>query len=591
VHVAVLSVAPWLEYRDEMQPAFKEMTPQHALDMALPSTMAIQESLQDSLKFTLKGGLSPTQSISSTPGNATSNQSTALQDTGKKAGADVQGSVGTQTAKTPETAGAGKTTQGGSHATASEQTSKRGDTSENPSGSNQSNAAQSLCVDPLLKYLAATALYQEVQLLNRYIKDAAIDPNYSPYLVRLQVSLMPRMMDEPFDAYLTISFFPGEFEVPAKSKASANNRIRVLPILVTDDIEAAIHNHSLDQVRQFAVTLSAAIHRIQAGADVQKMTDQLQSVLGRDLNSTFTVARLSDNTIRCRFGAQYQSNSKYAMIPQTHNVTLVLLIPDGEQGEGPQSEATGERETDKLFKVKERTIHLVSKATLTNIWNGKNLQARSHSETLAQTRECIAVPDADDQKLDRINECILRNDWEGFKSECEGGKINPLYPREYLWVNLEDVHVASSFSSTSFVVYPHPHKDLIWDKQTPIVIDDGLSSTVSLRSGAGIKNPKLAATLTIGDRVLPHSDLNVKNYGKVLEIKFPSLVAFKLAQKDKPPDKPVSLCVIDPQRVEWDFPVFEKPCFYVYASADSKEDSKSQNGSKSKKGSQVKSVP
>ena len=37
-------------------------------------------------------------------------------------------------------------------------------------------------------YANAAALYQEVQLLNRYVKDAAIPKGYAAYVLRLQTS-------------------------------------------------------------------------------------------------------------------------------------------------------------------------------------------------------------------------------------------------------------------------------------------------------------------------------------------------------------------------------------------------------------------
>jgi hypothetical protein len=43
-------------------------------------------------------------------------------------------------------------------------------------------------VDPLLAYTAATAIYQEVQLLEAYVRDAA--QRYVPYIARVQVSVV-----------------------------------------------------------------------------------------------------------------------------------------------------------------------------------------------------------------------------------------------------------------------------------------------------------------------------------------------------------------------------------------------------------------
>src|SRR6266481_5558802 len=67
-------------------------------------------------------------------------------------------------------------------------------------------------IDPMLRFWAAAALYQEVKLINRYVTDGAIADEYIPYVIRLQVSVMPRKRDLPYDAYSLISFFAGKFD-------------------------------------------------------------------------------------------------------------------------------------------------------------------------------------------------------------------------------------------------------------------------------------------------------------------------------------------------------------------------------------------
>src|SRR4030095_2771655 len=54
-----------------------------------------------------------------------------------------------------------------------------------------------------------------------------------------------------------------------------------------------------------------------------------EQVLGRDLNSLLTVARLSENTLRIRIGAVQEATANYAMVPRNHNITLLLMVPEG----------------------------------------------------------------------------------------------------------------------------------------------------------------------------------------------------------------------------------------------------------------------
>ncbi|HYA40440.1 MAG TPA: hypothetical protein VEF34_04010 [Syntrophobacteraceae bacterium] len=508
VHVAVLSVAPWNDYVQALQPSF-DLTPSDALNISLPSTMAMEEKVLDAIGSRFKVAL---PQISTTG-------STTAGDTSKIAF---------------EPSPAGSRTAAGLPPTA--------------------EVSQPTGVDQLLKYWAATAIYQEVQMLNRYVKDAAVHEGYTPYLVRLQVSLMPRMQDQPLDAYTTISFFPdlplpGGPKNPTETAATYPDEvsgIRIIPLVVTDDVEMAIHNHSLDRLREFALALSAAVRGVGATGDFQRMYERLQTVKGQDLNSTFMVARVTGNTIRCRFGAHFQSESKYAMTAQTHPVTLVVLVPKCRA-----------RNAD----FKERTVYLVAKTTLTNPQTGKNLEPRSHAETRAETRRLFpgGIPN---EKNDDLTRSIIMNDWEGFKST-----VKDLAPPEgllYKWAELTEVRLGTSYATASFTV-PRDHKRPLFDGQTPLVLDDcKTSSVVKLRSAVGGLDPnRLIAKLTVsGNTTLCHTDIKVSSDGKEADIKFPSLVVCKLATKEKPdevnkkkksdrvekektPDPVINLCVAD----------------------------------------------
>ena len=74
-------------------------------------------------------------------------------------------------------------------------------------------------------------------------------------------------------------------------------------------------------------------------------------------------------------------------------------------------------------------------------------------------------------------------------------------------------------------------------------MDDGKTAcSVKLRGGVGFESDKLAATLTVSDKVtLPHSDIKVSNGGKEIEIVFPSLAAYKLNNDGKLEVKDVKL--------------------------------------------------
>jgi len=169
-HVAVLSSAPFEDYRDALQPTFK-MSADDALTQAIPSTLLVEERMLDALRVALKLAL-PSTSVTQT-------------DT-------TTGATGTATAtktervKKLEPGDVSKLTFGDSPAKDQDITKL---------APKDSVVAGSPALDPMLRHLVATALYQEVQMLNRYVRDAAgtNDERYVAHVVRLQVSVLPQM--------------------------------------------------------------------------------------------------------------------------------------------------------------------------------------------------------------------------------------------------------------------------------------------------------------------------------------------------------------------------------------------------------------
>jgi len=187
-HIAVLSVVPWDRYAETLQPTFK-LTPDDALNQSIPNTVAIEEKLLNSFAGKLKVALpqtsvTATETLSQAAGQ---NPSRTSETTNKTQPGDLSSvSFGPSPLEGKSAAGL-------------------------PPGT--SVLGTPLGVDPILKYWVANALFQEVQLINQQIKNAAFDSDrYDAYLVRLQFSVMARMRDEPYDAYANVSFFVGDFD-------------------------------------------------------------------------------------------------------------------------------------------------------------------------------------------------------------------------------------------------------------------------------------------------------------------------------------------------------------------------------------------
>jgi hypothetical protein len=383
-YVTVLSIAPWDDYVELLQPKFT-LSVEDALAKAVPNTRDEDERFLQSISAAFKVS-TPATTQTTTAATTTAGTTTTTAD---KTATDI-----THDANVDATA--------------------------LPAGT--SALTTPLDKEPMLQYLVATALYQEVQLLSRYIKDAAARKDLVPYVLRLQVTLMPMARNEPYDAYSNISFIYGP-PLPAALAASSKDADRrtlatnvqsithdvqwlqryvqpektlgytleqktandkrnakefegglpctnlpapvISPLLVTDNLEGAVHGQTSEYVRQFLASVVVMQADYSGQATGRFRSDLLRSILGRDINSLLTVARVNDSTLRVRLGAVQAPTGSYAMIPQTHNVTILLMVPNPSSLTAPCDN--------------ERTIRFVSKTSFVDANTGRILPARDVS--------------------------------------------------------------------------------------------------------------------------------------------------------------------------------------------------------------------
>ncbi|MEM6749471.1 MAG: hypothetical protein AAF612_03280 [Planctomycetota bacterium] len=311
-HVAVLSVTPWEDYRAELAPKY-ELTAEKARELAVADSLQVEEVFLDALRTRLGAQFAP---------------SGVLQE---GFGATTLGGE-SETGVTR----AGENIPDGSFETDSPRIRREGA----PSAID----AKTLRSDAFLSYLAATALFQEVKMLNRYVQDASIRNDYTPYIVRLQVTNLPVDKENPYDVYSNIAFFNSPVGLPAREyqnkivqyiydfmRGILQHEVQhlpvVVPLLVTDNVEAALRARRTETLLQIAGAVSAAYAGIGGEFDFEKVNQQLRDTLGRDYNSLFTVGRLADNAVRVRIGArQSPGDGEFQSTPQTHNVTLLVLV-------------------------------------------------------------------------------------------------------------------------------------------------------------------------------------------------------------------------------------------------------------------------
>ena len=211
-----------------------------------------------------------------------------------------------------------------------------------------------LGLDPLQQYRTAQALMQNVAMLNSTIANAPHHEDYDAYVVSLQVTLLPHRRNGAYDVYTDITFVdaadsyanqpaqaghsgkqmmpqPGE-TAPDKLISSTTPKPpavpRVIPLLVTDDLEAVSGTRANRRIMQLSAALSAATPQIAGNGTYQNYTDAINKFMGEETNALVTVARLQENIFRVRFGADVQADSKHlGMVPQAHTVHLLLLYP------------------------------------------------------------------------------------------------------------------------------------------------------------------------------------------------------------------------------------------------------------------------
>jgi hypothetical protein len=187
-HVAVMSVGSWEDYQSTLQPTFS-MDEKTALNSVVPSTQLLRQETQQALSLMLKlrsADLKLSEEQSKTkitdPENPDSNKDEEVEKSSSKT--ETTDASGLATPKGPALGTPGSLPS-------------RKDVLDGP-----------VDMDPFMRHAAAAALFQEVRLLNRYIRDAATRDGYRALVVRVQVNLMPAARNEPYDAYTTLSFFP-----------------------------------------------------------------------------------------------------------------------------------------------------------------------------------------------------------------------------------------------------------------------------------------------------------------------------------------------------------------------------------------------
>ena len=464
-------------------------------------------------------------------------------------------------------------------------------------------------LDQIFLHTSATALMQYVAQLNTYVRDAAVATRTRPYLVRMQISVLPTTSTQGYDAYSTVSFFtesgeasqgrylasrwasPGEIEkrqrkvgrdvadaqrellnqkdalgnaktekeiaegrklvrqaedklkfvtdrydlemsdlqrvTEAQDIDCQNEMLQVIPLLVTDNFEASLHQDVFERLRNITVAAASSGARSRVAAGIRSQLDDASKTLMRNLNSLMTVTQVAENSIQVRMGAMY-GNRTNAMVPRTYGVTLLVLFPTAERYlmDAPEDSV--------VSQILPCSVAAYSADTFFRSTRNGRIVRRGTEDDLMYAVRSIA-PRYRWNELEEMVDAVRDRDYDAFSAVVgnEGQAMD-------MWARLV---AAASTLSTSRGRFQAPFREIqFFDaKSKSSVLDNGTNSLLLLSGGANLLPDRIAGTLTVylkADQGAPpptpiylnSSAVEVTTDGRMATLTFPSI--HKLVKKD-----------------------------------------------------------
>lgn len=433
VHVSVLSIAPWNDVKAKMRPEIPIDT-KTLHDQSIPTTVAMLDKYLDVLR--LQAAVAP-MTVKKTS-SATTSTETGKDDVTK-----------TETSTT---------TGPGEPRALAEVTSL-------PIGSKPAIEASSVGgINSSLAARAMASYVQDVHALNSEVDYAASRTGYDAYLMRIQVSVMPRRRHLGYDVYSNLSFFAYQGSNDEKNGAlnartPTDGMPYVVPLLSSDSIETAQRSQSIESLRELGIALDLVKGFGAAGFSANSQKDRQQALQGLDVNSVLTLGRLSDNSLRVRFGAANDPGGGYATHPRTNTISVLVFFPKNANlgrivsrsswnhvVDGTELHSNGESYEQRLEPVVRQWRRLGLQA--------KDLQAIDDNALEGDYKSFAG-------RLDKHLSTVCRNSTsvkdEEILNACESGKhvlTEPGYETEkertfaYVWTHLLSLLPGGRFSTT-----------------------------------------------------------------------------------------------------------------------------------------------
>ena len=242
VLVSATMVAPWQQVADAMAPNFSLGNGDAALQQVAPITDRTTEQVLRAFGVSLGVGLpqSSKSSLTTSTAGAASNAANILAQVQNAANAtgSTQSAADTNSTQSngattgSSTATTGTTSSSSTNSTTSSNTTNGATNTTNTTTTVTTTTAPGVApavptgtpaggqlpqapantggtdIDPVLKYQAAQALFQAVQLMNREVQFAATRDGYTPYLVQIKLGVIPYKRHLPYDVHARISLLP-----------------------------------------------------------------------------------------------------------------------------------------------------------------------------------------------------------------------------------------------------------------------------------------------------------------------------------------------------------------------------------------------
>ena len=503
-YISIIGVRPLNDVVNELQPQFN-LTADEALQKAVPDTLNSSESSSSSSRFSLQVGLM-----------------TALLNSvnGSNANASSRSAVLNILTNFPFSPG----------------------------------------MDPALQYKAAASLYEQVVLLNRSLRDIPQFRDYFPYIVTLQISLIPYRHDAPYDTYADVAFFTDSHNAPESPGLCSESIPLVYPMPTADALEMSNDQQSRNQLQELDFTLAAATHDIGVQAGANRETHGNATASGYDLNSLLTLGRLSQNCLEIRIGARNATDAanQFNMVPETHNVTVLVLAHKG-ANQLQMLSHTAFRNFKNDALLNELSDEKIESQFLTNVlayWfhelGGRpelalQQELRTNSQVHAtydrflfdSVMKTVFDSNSSDSSIftnfqqafiDFFNQLsvrrVLKNAgveddffWHPFK----GFNANEL---DAIWLDTVRATDLGDQYANDRIQLPASDPELPDTDLTVLRTDDSQSTTLTIGGGQRLESNKVRATLTCSNGSKFRSDLvDITDGGTSLKIHFPLLTA------------------------------------------------------------------